>query len=71
MNVLQGEPTLGQIDDYNGNESPQKRKLIWGIVAGLIAVSIAYAYVQANSSLPKDYIGTAQHPGLLNSKVGR
>ena len=68
MNTLQGEPTLGQIDDYNGNETPEKRRLVWGVVIGLIAVAIIYAMVKSSFSTPNDYVGTEEHPGILNSR---
>ena len=71
MNTLKGEPTLGQIDDYNGNESPEKRRLVWGIIIGLILIGAIYAVVKSNISTPSDYVGTTQHPGIVNIKLGR
>ena len=58
------EPTLDQIDDYNGNESPQKRKLvnkviILCLVMGAILVATKI-YTQDNS----DYVGTKDKPGI-------
>jgi hypothetical protein len=61
---LEGEPTLAQIDDYNGNESPEKKRLIRNIIIGLIVVSALYAVVKFNFSTPSDYIGTAENPGI-------
>ncbi|MCK5855758.1 MAG: hypothetical protein KAG56_11100 [Sulfurovaceae bacterium] len=68
MNTLKGEPTLGQIDDYNGNETPEKRRLVWGIIIGLILIGVIYTFVQSNASTPNDYVGTAEHPGIVNIK---
>ena len=65
---MQGEPSLEQIDDYNDNESPQKRRTVQLIVIGLIAVGIVYAFVKFNYSVPSDYIGTPENPGIDTSK---
>ena len=58
------EPTLDKIDDYNGNESPQKRKIINNViilclVMGIILVATKI-YTQDNS----DYVGTKDKPGI-------
>jgi hypothetical protein len=68
MNSLQGEPTLGQIDDYNGTESPEKRKLVRNIIIGLLLVGAVYSAVKYNYSTPSDYVGTAEHPGITTDK---
>lgn len=65
MNSLQGEPTLGQIDDYDGNETPEKRRLVWGIIIGLVLVGVIYTVVKSNFSTPSDYVGTEEHPGII------
>ena len=38
---LTGEPTMNQIDDYNNNESPEKRKTINLIIGTLLFIGIA------------------------------
>jgi len=58
------EPSLDQIDDYNGNESVQKRKtinnvIILCLVMGAILVGIKI-YTYDNS----DYVGTKDKPGI-------
>jgi len=68
MNNLQGEPTLGQIDDYNGTESPEKRKLVRNIIIGLLFVGAIYATVRYNFSTISDYVGTAENPGITTDK---
>lgn len=40
------EPTLSQIEDYNGNESPQKRKIVYMVVAGLLAIGLGYTMIK-------------------------
>ena len=67
---LQGEPSLDKIDDYNNNESPEKRRTIYLVIAGLIAVGIIYAIIKANyMTPPADYVGTPDAPGIDTSKL--
>ena len=61
---MQGEPSLEQIDDYNGNETPQKRKTVRLIIAGLLLLSAIYGLVKYNFSMPSDYVGTPENPGI-------
>ncbi len=68
MNTLQGEPTLGQIDDYNGNETPEKRRLVWGIIIGLLIIGVIYSAVKYNFSTLSDYVGTAENPGITTDR---
>lgn len=41
------EPTLDQIEDYNGNESREKRNTVNLVIAGLFALGLVYASVKA------------------------
>lgn len=61
---MNNEPTLDQIDDYNGNESPKKRKTVRLIVLFLIIVGITYSITKYNNSQEGDYIGTKENPGI-------
>ena len=61
---LKGEPTLSQIDDYNGTATPEKKKLVRNIIIGLLVISTIYAVVKFNFSTPSDYVGTTEHPGI-------
>lgn len=65
---LEGEPSLEQIDDYDNNESPQKRRTVRLIILGLIVLGIAYAFIKVSYSTPSDYIGTPENPGIDTSK---
>lgn len=62
---MNNEPTLDQIDDYNGNESPRKRKTVRLIVIFLVVVGITYSITKYNNSQESDYIGTKNNPGIL------
>ncbi|NEW60393.1 hypothetical protein GSY74_03785 [Sulfurovum sp. bin170] len=65
---LEGEPSLEQIDDYDNNESPQKRRTVRLVVLGLIIMGIAYAFIEYSYSTPSDYVGTPENPGIDTSK---
>ena len=41
------EPTLEQIEDYNGNESEEKRYTVKLVIAGLFALGLIYASVKS------------------------
>jgi len=66
---LQGEPTMNQIDDYNGNESPEKRQLIRKIIIGLLIASAVYGVIKFSFSTPSDYIGTPEQPGINTARL--
>jgi len=62
---METEPTLEQIDDYNNNESPEKRKIIHFVILFLIVVSITYGFFKFNYYYGNDYIGTSDKPGIV------
>jgi hypothetical protein len=45
------EPTLSQIDDYDGKESREKRQTVQKVIVGLLIIGIFYA-------VAKDYFST-------------
>ena len=45
-----GEPSLEKIDDYNGNESKQKRNTVRLIVILLLALGAFFAYMKQPSN---------------------
>ena len=61
---LEGEPSLGQIDDYNGTATPEKKRLVRNIIIGLLLISAIYGFVKFNFSTTNDYVGTAENPGI-------
>ena len=65
---LEGEPSLGQIDDYNGTETPEKKRLVRNIIIGLLVVSAVYGFVKFSFSTPSDYIGTPDNPGINTAR---
>ncbi len=66
--MLHNEPSLSQIDDYNGNESKEKRStvnkvIILCLIAGAILVALKLAY-----NNPGDYVGTPENPGINTAR---
>ncbi|MCH9741451.1 MAG: hypothetical protein K0U38_11530 [Epsilonproteobacteria bacterium] len=65
---LEGEPSLNQIDDYNNNESKEKRNTVRLVIIGLIVLGTIYAVIKYNNTTPSDYVGTAENPGIDTTK---
>ena len=61
---LVNEPTLDTIDDYNHQESPQKRNTIRLIIGGLLLFAVILSYIKVTNDTVSDYIGTADNPGI-------
>ncbi len=61
---LTDEPTLNTIDDYNNQESPEKRKTVRLIILGLVIFSILLSYIKISNDTVSDYIGTKEAPGI-------
>ena len=59
---IDDEPTLDTIDDYNNNESPEKRKTIYLIIAGLVIFMIGLSIIKVTNDTVSDYIGTSSSP---------
>jgi hypothetical protein len=58
-----GEPSLEKIDDYNGNESKQKRNTVRFVVIFCLIVGGVFAYLKS-SSTSNDYLGTQDQSGI-------
>jgi hypothetical protein len=67
MNNFDNEPSLNKIDDYNGKESKEKRNTIRLIVLFCLAVGGVFAYLKT-TSLPNNYVGSPDQPGISTSK---
>ena len=61
---LVNEPTMDYIDDYNNQESAQKRKSIRLIIVGLVLFAGLLSYVKMTHDTVSDYIGTPDNPGI-------
>ena len=65
---MQTEPTLEQIDDYNGKESKNKKNTINIVIIALIIISAIYVFIKINNSTVDDYIGISANPGINTTK---
>jgi hypothetical protein len=45
------EPTLEMIEDYDGNESKEKRKTIWIVILSGLLIGAIYSIISINSSV--------------------
>ncbi len=63
MNEFNNESNLYKIDDYNRNESKQKRNPVRLIVVFCLVVGAVIAYFKV-TSFPDDYVGTPEQPGI-------
>jgi len=61
---LENEPAMQYIDDYNNQESPQKRKTVRLIILGLVLFSGLMTYIKLTHDTVSDYIGTPQNHGI-------
>jgi len=61
---MKNEPTLDQIEDYNGKESSKKRNTVRLVILFCIMVGIVYSIVKYNYSSQSEYIGTKENPGI-------
>ena len=62
------EPTLNDMDDYNGNESPEKKKNINIVIVVLLILGAIYGITKYNYNSVDDYIGTPLNPGINTAK---
>jgi len=51
MTMSTNEPTLESIEDYNGNESIEKRRTIWIVIISGLLIGAIYTYLQFNSKV--------------------
>ena len=61
---MRNEPSLDQIDDYNDNESPQKRNTVRLVILFCIVVGIIFSIAKYNNTNVDDYVGTKESPGI-------
>jgi len=62
--MLQAEPTLEKIDDYNGKESNEKRLTIWVVVLSGLLIGAIYGIIASNTSV-SDVLGDKEQTGIL------
>jgi len=65
---MQNEPSLDQIEDYNNNESPEKRSTVIKVVVFLLVVGVILTTLKLTSTSDDPYVGTKQNPGIIGVK---
>ena len=66
---LTDEPTNEAIDDYDNNESPEKRKTIYMIIGVLVLVGLVSFVLLKPNVIPSDYVGTNEQPRITSTKL--
>ena len=63
MEMKNLEPTLDTIEDYNGQESKEKRMTVWIVILSGLLIGAVYAIINANSSVSDD-LGVSHTTGM-------
>ena len=62
------EPSLRDMDDYNGTESAEKRSIVNKVIIFCLAVGAVLAVLKLMNNTPSDYVGTPEKPGINTAK---
>ena len=65
---MQNEPSMDQIEDYNGKESKEKKNTVRLVILFCIVVGIGYAITKLNYTNDEEYVGTTEKPGLNTTR---
>ncbi len=57
------EPTLEGIEDYNGQESKEKRMTVWIVILSGLLIGAVYTIISVNSSVSDD-LGVSHATGM-------
>lgn len=61
------ELSMDKIEDYDGKESPEKKRIIRNVIIIGLIIGAIFAYFKS-TSVPDDYIGTEEKPGITATK---
>ncbi len=64
MKMKNIEPTLEGIEDYNGQESKEKRMTVWIVILSGLLIGAVYTIIAANSSVSDD-LGVSHTAGMF------
>ena len=64
---MDDELSLEKIDDYNDNESSEKRNIVRLVVVFCVLVGAFFGYLKYNNQVD-DYVGTKEAPGISTTK---
>lgn len=66
--MLENEPTMSQIEDYNGNESKEKRSIVNRVIIICLVVGAIFVALKLAYNNPNDYVGTQENPGINTAR---
>jgi len=58
--MYENEPTLAQLDDYNGQESNEKRLTVWIVILSGLLIGAIYGIIASNSSVSDSLVSKDQ-----------
>ena len=64
---IDDELSLNKIDDYNGNESKEKKRTVLYVVIFCLVVGAIFAVIKSTNQVD-DYVGTKEAPGISTTK---
>ena len=64
MKMKNLEPTLDTIEDYDGQESKEKRMTVWIVILSGLLIGAVYTIISANSSVFDD-LGVSHTTGMF------
>lgn len=66
--MIDNEPSMSKIDDYNGNESKEKRSTVNKVIILCLAVGAILVALKLVYNNPSDYVGTPENPGINTAR---
>lgn len=66
--MIDNEPSMSKIDDYNGNESKEKRSTVNKVIILCLAVGAILVALKLAYNNPGDYVGTPENPGINTAR---
>jgi hypothetical protein len=66
--MIDNEPSMSKIDDYNGNESKEKRSTVNKVIILCLAVGAILVALKLAYNNPSDYVGTPENPGINTAR---
>jgi hypothetical protein len=59
------EPSLDSMEDYRGEESLEKRLVIWVVILSGLLIGAIYSIIKLNNTLPAEVIYKQEVSGIL------
>lgn len=66
--MIDNEPSMSKIDDYNGNESKEKRSIVNKVIIICLVIGALLVALKLTYNNPGDYVGTPESPGINTAR---